>query len=175
MAAGNSGQTRKLTPAKRRQIVDLAGQGVGRNEIARRLHLRRADVTAIATDAGLAFDRSETSAGLKARKVDLAERRARQLERIYDVVDKTLDRLEEDAPMAVLKGEGGIESEVPVGRLPARDLLQISNSLASQRKTATDLERIDNPAADAAASMLTNLADRLGIDDKAEPTGGEDA
>lgn len=174
MAAGKGGQPRKLTPAKRRQIVELAEHGVGRNEIARRLHLRRADVTAIATDAGLAFDRSETSAGLKARKVDLADRRARQLERIYDIVDQTLDRLEDKAPLSVLKGEGGVESEVPVGKIPARDLLQISNSLASQRKTATDLERIDNPAADSAASLLTNLAGRLGLDDTAEPTGGTD-
>lgn len=175
MAADKSGQPRKLTPAKRRQIVELAGAGVGRNEIARRLHLRRFDVSAIATEAGLAFDRSQTSAGTKAHKADLAARRARQLERIYDVVDSTLDRLEDRSPLSVLKGEGGIESEITVSMIPARDLLQISNSLAAQRKAAADLERIDNPAAESAASLLTSLAGRLGIDDTSEPTGSSDA
>lgn len=174
MAATNSDRARRSSKAKSRQIIEMAEAGVSRNQIAARLNLHRADVTAVVREAGLSFDRSKTEAATKAHKADLAARRARQLERIYDVVDKTLDRLEEDSPMAVLKGEGGIESEMPVGRLPARDLLQISNSLASQRKTATDLERIDNPAADSAASLLTNLAGRLGLDDQAEPTGATD-
>lgn len=174
MAASKSGRARKLTPAKRRQIVELTEQGVGRNEIARRLNIRPADVTAVVNDAGLSFNRSATEKAVRAHKIDLAARRASQLERIYDVVDKTLDRLEDRSPLSLLKGEGGIESEVPVSLIPARDLLQISNSLAAQRKAASDLERIDNPAAESAASLLTNLAGRLGIDDQAEPTGATD-
>lgn len=174
MAASKNGRARKLTPAKRRQIVELAEQGVGRNEIARRLNIRPADVTAVVNDAGLSFNRSATEKAVRAHKIDLAARRASQLERIYDVVDKTLERLEDRSPLSLLKGEGGIESEVPVSLIPARDLLQISNSLAAQRKAASDLERIDNPAAESAASLLTNLAGRLGIDDQAEPTGATD-
>lgn len=174
MAASKSGRARKLTPAKRRQIVELAERGVGRNEIARRLNIRPADVTAVVNDAGLSFNRSATEKAVRAHRIDLAARRASQLERLYDVVDSYLDRIEDKSPLSVLKGEGGIESEVPVSIIPARDLLQITNSLVGARKAASDLERIDNPAAESAASLLTNLAGRMGLDDTAEPTGATD-
>lgn len=159
-------------PARRqRQIADLHAQGLGCNAIARKLGCSPSAVSRTCSKLGLTFDRAKVAAANKAHKIDLAERRAAQLERIYGVVDTILDRLEDPFPNALLRGEGGIEQETAVTLIPARDLQQITNSLSTTRRTATELERIDNPAAEAAASMLVNLADRLGIDDTSEPTG----
>lgn len=56
------------------EIRRLAGEGVGRNEIARRLGVSAGAVTAHAP-AG-AFDRSATAEAVRARQVDMAARRA---------------------------------------------------------------------------------------------------
>ncbi len=63
-----------LSAEKVREIVRLAAARVGRNEIARRLGVSVGAVTRHAP-AG-SFDRSATAAGVKARKTDMAARRA---------------------------------------------------------------------------------------------------
>lgn|GEM_PF-5682240 len=160
----------RIDPGKRAQVAALHAQGVGRNEIARRLDMRPNDVTRAARDAGLSFDRTRTRQATAARTADMAAARQAQLIRSYGVVDAILDRLEDPHPIAILKGEGGIPREVPVSQIPARDLARLADSLWKVRSVATRLEAVDNPAAQEASDMLTRLADRLGIDDTAEPT-----
>jgi predicted transcriptional regulator len=63
------------TPAELvERIRELAAQGLGRNEVARRLEVSPRTVSKYAP-AG-SFDRSATAAAVKARQVDMAERRA---------------------------------------------------------------------------------------------------
>lgn len=55
------------------EIVRLAGEGVGRNEIARRLGVSAASVTRFAPRGS--FDRAATADATKARQIDMAARR----------------------------------------------------------------------------------------------------
>lgn len=159
-----------IDPDKRARVAALHAQGLGRNEIARRLDMRPADVTRAAREAGLSFDRAATDKATRARTRDMAAARQTQLIRAYDAVDMILDRLEDPHPVAMLRGEGGIPRETPVSQIPARDLAQLTDALYKVRTVASKLEAVDNPAAVEASDMLTRLADRLGIDDTAEPT-----
>lgn len=161
----------RIDPGKRAQVSALHAQGLGRNEIARRLGMRPADVTRAAREAGLSFDRAATEKATRAHKADLAAARQTQLIRAYDAVDMILDRLEDPHPVAMLRGGGGIPREVPVSQIPARDLAQLTDALYKVRVIASKLEDVDNPAAVEASDMLTRLADRLGIDDTAQPAG----
>lgn len=66
-----------VTPEQRRRVLELHGQGLGRNAIAREANVAAGTVTAIVHAAGLDFDRTPgVIAGTKARKVDLADRRS---------------------------------------------------------------------------------------------------
>lgn len=71
------------------EIVRLAGERVGRNEIARQLGVSVDSVTRHAP-AG-SFDRSATAAAVKARQVDLAARRSELAVRLLDEVSRLLD------------------------------------------------------------------------------------
>lgn len=82
-----------VTPEKRRQVLDLVDAGRGRNETARQTGVSEGIVSRIATDAGRTFDRSNTKAATEARKVDLAERRAKLAEQLLDDVDRLRPRL----------------------------------------------------------------------------------
>ena len=71
-----------LTDELRRQALELIRAGQGRNAVARTTGLTTNQVTRVAHDAGLSFDRSATAVAVKARSLDLAERRS-QLEADY--------------------------------------------------------------------------------------------
>lgn len=65
-----------LTDQERQQIVDLLGQGLTRNEIARRTARSASTVTKIANEHGETFDRSQTQNATRAKLIDLEAERA---------------------------------------------------------------------------------------------------
>lgn len=70
------------------EIVRLAAEGLGRNEIARRLVV---SVAAVSKHAPVgSFDRSATAAAVKARQVDMAARRSELASDLLDEVARLL-------------------------------------------------------------------------------------
>lgn len=155
-----------MNPADRdAEILKLHAQGLSRNEIRRRLGCGSGTVTKVVSAAGKTFDRSATHRAVADRRIDLAARRQQQTARLYDAMDLLLERINDPTPVTILRGEGGVESERTVSHLPARDAQQLMAAIKAGRSTAADLERVDNPQARAAASLLTGLAEQLGVSD----------
>lgn len=67
---------RPVDEETRARVVELHGQGMGRNAIAREVGIGAASVTAIAEAAGLAFDWRSTELAVRARQVELGMMRA---------------------------------------------------------------------------------------------------
>jgi hypothetical protein len=65
------------TRQQREKVTELHGKGLGRNTIARELKISAGQVTGIAQELGLSFDRTATKVATEARKADLADRRTR--------------------------------------------------------------------------------------------------
>lgn len=64
-----------LTDDERQAILDLIDEGLGRNEIARRVERGVATISSVAEEAGRTFDRSATKTATQARWADLAAKR----------------------------------------------------------------------------------------------------
>lgn len=73
----------------------LHGQGLSRNEIARRLDLDPSTVGRWAKKVGLEFDRAQTAAAVKAHTVDLAAKRITLAEKMAAVAEKLLDEIDD--------------------------------------------------------------------------------
>ena len=84
---------RPVDSASRARVVDLARQGLGRNEIAAQTGVAAASVTKIVADAGLSFDRSATKAAVEARSIDAKAKRAELMIGLLDDAQKMRDRL----------------------------------------------------------------------------------
>ncbi|WP_327169551.1 helix-turn-helix domain-containing protein [Streptomyces subrutilus] len=72
----SNGATDPLTPAEIEEIARLHAEGLGRNEIARRLGRGTRTVSVCCARLGLTFDRTATEAATAARFADLAEKRS---------------------------------------------------------------------------------------------------
>lgn len=66
---------RPIEPETRAQIIALAREGIGRNEIARRLKVAGATVTAVTEPEGIVFDWSSTDLATRARRVQVGAMR----------------------------------------------------------------------------------------------------
>lgn len=88
-----------ISDAQRQQVIDLHGQGLPRNQIARDVGISAGSVTNICRAAGLAFDRSETKHASEARAVDLAAGRIRLAEKMLAASEEMLDTI--DGPYEV--------------------------------------------------------------------------
>ena len=150
------------------EVRRLIAAGEGRNAIARKLGISTASVSRLAQSMGLTFDRAGTRAATEARKVDLDALRTRALEGAYREMVAGYDELEQGRRgeyRAILRDEGGIERESYVGRIPARDRQQLANAILIHRRIARDIELAENPAGQAAQSLLSALAAQVGIQD----------
>lgn len=70
------GRQAPVSDETRARIVELHGEGMGRNAIAREVDLNPSTVGRICAGLGLTFDRSATRAAVEARVVDLKAERA---------------------------------------------------------------------------------------------------
>lgn len=81
-------------------VAHLAAEGLGRNEIARRMKVARGTVTSAAKLAGVTFDRQATAAATAARVTDLRTRRQELSARFLTVSSAVLDAVDPDDPDA---------------------------------------------------------------------------
>jgi predicted transcriptional regulator len=96
----------RITEQKRQEIRDLHGQGLSRNEIARRAGVSNESVSKICAAAGLTFDRTATETATKAKQVDTKKVRALLAADSITTARKALDRInvmldDEEAEFAI--------------------------------------------------------------------------
>jgi hypothetical protein len=80
----NTGGRPPTPPIVVQHILDLHTQGHGRNEIVRLAGVGNSVVDRVCREHGLTFDRSGVDAATRARKTDLAAKRAELEERLLD-------------------------------------------------------------------------------------------
>lgn len=156
-----------LTDAERARILELHGQGVARNAIAREVGRSNGTVTNVVTAAGLSFERTaEVVHAVEAKRVDNAARRASAIGRLYDQADYLLGRLEAPTFKATGENFGKVEvTEVPRDATPAADVRSLGSTVSNLLHSAAKLEQVDatrTGAADA-KGILGNLADALNV------------
>lgn len=153
----------KATEA-RGEIIRLHGEGLGRNEIARRVGCSLATVTKVCHAEGLTFDRSATKAAVEARKVDAAAMRAElQIGLLQDA--KRL-RLELWTPCTVFNfgGKDNTYEERELNAPPFADKLKLVQAVGvaithSLRIADHDANTADLPVVDAWLQHMTGGAD----------------
>ena len=153
-----------LSPEERAEIVRLAREGKGRNEIARLTKRSLRTVSLLCADAGITFDRTATAVATEARKTDARARRTAILERIYARVERILDQLD-DADNGLFpftaSSINGIET-VRLDHVPGQEEKALATALSQYLTQAAKLEALDgDPNVEAARSMLGSLAEGL--------------
>lgn len=163
-------QREPITDAERVRVRELHAAGESRNDIAKALGRSPSTVSAIAKDAGLAFDRSTTAAATEAQQQDNKAKRAELVARLYRRAERNLDTLEADEYRFTATTVNGIETET-LGHVPAQDERHLSSAISTNLASAAKLEQIDaDDSAAAGRSVLGGIAAALGLN----PTGGNE-
>lgn len=147
------------------RAVELIGEGMPRNAIARELQIAPSTVSRIARDAGLSFDRAnQTASATAARQHDL---KVRRLELIDELMAKAVDHLVAiDQPFLAFSfgGKENDYNEHTLDRAPTGDILNLHRAASLAMKDARELIRDDDDQGVAEAeSMLMNLILELGL------------
>lgn len=153
-----------------RRLRALHRNGHSRNEIAKRLGISPGSVTTHSRRLGLSFDRNATAAAVEARTVDLKARRKAILTRLYDRVEKNLDRLEAPTYDYTLIVPGSAEDGATVTTQrddapPSADERAHMATITGYLQSAVKLEQVDADGGESEAkSMLSALGELLGIE-----------
>ncbi|MEU6342206.1 helix-turn-helix domain-containing protein [Streptomyces sp. NPDC046977] len=108
-----------LPEEERDEIRALHAQGLGRNEIARRLGRSGRTITVVAQDMGLTFDRTATEEATRARVADLAEKRTILAEALTDDALRLTEQLWQPAVVFNIGGKDNKYTEKHVDQPPA--------------------------------------------------------
>ena len=169
---------RPVTDEDRDAIRALHAQGLGRNEIARRINRAQRTVSVIAQELGLVFDCTWTEEATRHRMAQLAARRVDLAEALQTDAERLTEQLWEPA---VIYNFGGKDNtyeweQVPEPPADAKKNLMATAGMAIDRSLKLCPPTTDS-GADDARSMLGQLFTRLGEvvsgHEAAEPAGEE--
>lgn len=156
----NNGK-RPVTDETRQQVRELHAEGLGRNEIARRLDRSPRTISVLCAELGLTFDRTATAVATEARKIDAKARRLALIERAYTRAEHLFARLEaadQDGFTYTATSGAGIQT-VRLDHVPGIEEKALAGSISQYLSTAARLEAIDaDSGVEAAQSMLGSLA-----------------
>lgn len=154
-----------LTDEQRKQIVALHGQGLTRNEIARKAGVSASSVSKVCGQAGLSFDRSRTEVATKARVVDLKAQRA-ALSAAY-LADAQRLRAAMWTTAKEAQAVGGPSPEVlrwerdEPGPSDKNHLMRASQAAFTLHMKAVDFDAADG--LDSAKALLSDLVEAFGV------------
>lgn len=155
-----------ITPEKRAEVLTLHGEGLGRNEIAKRAGVGAATVTKIVTEAGLSFDRSTTAAATEARRVDLKLSMVELAEQILADTHRLRKQLWEPTKVINFGGRNNTLAETTI---PEPLFVDKKNIMAAVTMGFDRVLRMhvmnDDHGVDTAKSMLAGLGEQLGLPD----------
>ncbi|GAA4871747.1 helix-turn-helix domain-containing protein [Saccharopolyspora cebuensis] len=158
---------RPLTANERDRIREMHATGATRNTIATALGRSPSTVSTAARAMDLSFDRTATAAATQARTRDYAARRAALLGRMYGRSEHIVDRLDAPTYKHTATTVNGIET-AELDHVPAEAERHLSGALSGYLTAAAKLEAIDaGNKSEGAQSMLGNLAEALGITERA--------
>jgi len=149
-----------LDPGKIAEIRRLAAEGVGRNEVARRVGCAISTVTRYAP-AG-SFDRAATAAAVKARQTDLAARRAALAANLLADAERLREQMWQPGVVYAFGGKDNDYNEHPVDEPPAaekRTLMQAATAAMTAHLKLIDHD-VDN-GVDEARDVAKAIAEGL--------------
>jgi hypothetical protein len=154
---------RPITAKDRAAVRRLHGEGMTRNDIARKLKRSPSTVSKLAAEAGLTFDRAaETAVATAVRSADLAARRADLAARLHDDAERLREQLFAPCVIGSFGGKENVWTDQALSRPPFADQRQIMGATAvaidKSLKLAPPLD--DNGATEVGA-LLTGLFDAL--------------
>jgi hypothetical protein len=159
------------TAAQRKSVAELHAKGLGRNTIARELGISAGQVTNIARDLGLSFDRTATAVATEARKADCADRRSRLEEQLLDDAERL--RAQVWAPHEYIDhgGKEFVEVRWLQDEPTPADKLKLIQAARQALDGSLRITQLDAEAGDAPVkAMLTELGRALGV----LPADGDD-
>lgn len=124
-------------------LRELHAEGLGCNEIARRVGLDGGTVSRRCKALGLKFDRAQTAMASKARLEDARARRVNLVHRLYDRAEAILARLEAEVFKTLVQTEPGVQTPTTLDFVPPSDERYLAHSVGSYLQAAARLEAID--------------------------------
>jgi hypothetical protein len=148
-----------VTAENRAHVLQLHGEGLGRNAIAKRVGISTAAVSAVVHAVGLDFARRDSVVATEARLLDLKARRADLAERLVVKAGQLLDRM--DMPYEVHAFGAGRDERYElrtgiVSRPPAADEAKLMTSLGIAVQRSMELDRMDSDGGQAAAVSVVD-------------------
>lgn len=154
-----------VTAETRAQVAALHAEGLGRNEIARRIGVSGATVTNIARDLELSFDRSATALAVRARQIDLADERQSIKAMLLVRGREALEAMDAPALVYSFGGRDNTYSERLLDAPPVGDQRNLMTIAAIALQRFADLDRVDQglTGTGEAVGMLERLRDGLTV------------
>lgn len=148
-----------ITDDQRQRVIDLHGQGLSRNDIARLAGVSAGTVTNVCKANDLTFDRSSTEKATRARVADNKARRAAIVDRLYRRSESILTRLEAGTFTYRMMGPAGSE-KVHDEDPPADAERSLATSIGIYLDKAAKLEDYDKSAVDQSSGAVS-VIDKL--------------
>jgi hypothetical protein len=146
-----------VDPETRALVLELHGQTLGRNEIARQTGISAFAVTTIVRNAGLSFDRTQSEQAVKARTVDLAERRTALAQRMMVVAEEILEGVDQPYLVYSFSKDGGFTSHtLDMPPIEAQRSMMVTAAIAFDK--ATKVVEKQNPGLEGAIGVLDTMA-----------------
>lgn len=147
-----------VTAEDRAEIIRLHGEGLGRNEIARRTGRAQRTVSVICAEEGLTFDASMTEEATRHRMAQLAEKRALLAEAYVDDALRLSEQVWQPATVFNFGGKDNTYNDKVLPEPPAHDKKALmAASVAAAEQSRRLAPPVDDAGADAAKSVLGKL------------------
>lgn len=148
----------------RQRVLDLAREGVTRNDIHRQTGVAAGVISRWCQLAGVSFDRSATIAATAAVQADNRAKRVLMSTRLLDITSQRLDLLDEPYVAFSFGGKNNTYEEHHFDKPPAEAALKIVQSASVAIGRHIDLDKVDTDGGTAVVkSMLAGLAAGLGV------------
>ncbi|MGK5531550.1 helix-turn-helix domain-containing protein [Streptomyces sp. URMC 129] len=172
-----------ITDHERERVRHLHAEGKNRNQIARELGRSGSTISKIARELGLSFERGpEVVAATEARRIDLADRRAKFAEALHDEAERLLAQMRQPARVWAFGGKDNEYNQEWHPEPPPADKRALMATIGTAVDRSLKLVPIETSGgAEEVSSMLGKLGTALHAaftddqDDTAPPdTPGDD-
>ena len=154
----------RVTDEERAEIIRLHAEGVGRNEIARRIGRAQRTVSVIAAKLGLTFDVTMTEEATRHRMAQLAEKRAILAEAYVDDALRLSEQVWQPTVVFNFGGKDNTYNDKVLPEPPAHDKKAL---MAASVAAAEQSRRLAPPADDAGAEAAKSVLGQLMVGLKA--------
>lgn len=149
---------RLVTDEDRAEIIRLHGEGLGRNEIARRIGRGQRTVSVVCAEAGLVFDASMTEDATRHRVAQLAALRAETAMDLHLDALRLTEQMWQPATIYNFGGKDNTYRDKQVNEPPAIDKKALMSAAGiALEKSLKLVPPADDTGAEAAKSVLGQL------------------